>query len=153
MAREGLRRSMLNYLEGRGLTLDVRQWFDHAVPRPQVSPTWVTRLLKGRMVEDDTQAERRFVWLGGQPVLEAIGRKTRLILPGRINDHMVTLASQQAEWLSELIRQATPHNRPSSLYPLFRETKTTFPGTIREFSTFLRSTSWKTVRSAGLLLI
>jgi radical SAM superfamily enzyme YgiQ (UPF0313 family) len=150
---EGLRRSMLNYLEGRGLTLDVRQWFDHAVPRPQVSPAWVTRLLKGRRVEDDPQAERRFVWLGGQTVAEGIGRKTRLILPGRTNDHTVILANQQAEWLNELIRQATPANRPSSLYPLLRETKTTFPGTIREFSTFLRSTSWKKVRSAGLLLV
>ena len=43
---EGLRRSMLNYLEGSGLTLDVRQWFDHSVPRPRVSSTWVRRLLK-----------------------------------------------------------------------------------------------------------
>ncbi len=34
---EGLRRSILNYLEGRGLALDVRQWFDHSVPRPRVS--------------------------------------------------------------------------------------------------------------------
>lgn len=34
---EGLRRSMLNYLEGNGLTLDVRQWFDHSVPKPLVS--------------------------------------------------------------------------------------------------------------------
>ncbi|HSB44422.1 MAG TPA: radical SAM protein, partial [Nitrospira sp.] len=31
---EGLRRSMLNFLEGRGLTLDVRQWFDCPAPKP-----------------------------------------------------------------------------------------------------------------------
>ena len=43
---EGLRRSMLNYLEGRGLTMDVRQWFDHQVPEPNVSGTWVRSLLR-----------------------------------------------------------------------------------------------------------
>ena len=150
---EGLRRSMLNYLEGRGLTLDVRQWFDHAVPKPHVSSTWVQRLLKGRVVADDSQAERRFVWLGGQPVCEAVGRRTRLILPGRTSDRAVMLVDQQAQWLDDLIRQSTPHNTPSYPYPLLRETKTTFPGTTREFETFLSSASWKKVRTAGLLLV
>jgi hypothetical protein len=144
---------MLNYLEGSGLTLDVRQWFDHSVPRPQVSTTWVRRLLKRRIVEDTPQAERRFVWLGGQPVCEPVGKMTRLILPGRTSDHAVTLANQQAQWLDDLIRQSTPQNNPSNPYPLLRESKPSFPGTTREFETFLNSASWKNVRSAGLLLV
>jgi len=150
---EGLRRSVLNYLEMRGLTLDVRQWFDHPVPRTQVSSTWVPRLLKKRIVKDDPQAERRFVWLGGQPVCEPVGKRTRLILPGHTSDQAVTLATQQAQWLDNLIRRSTPQNNPSRPYPLLRETKTTFPGSTREFETFLNSTSWKKVRSAGLLLV
>ena len=150
---EGLRRSMLNYLEGKGLTLDVRQWFDHATPKPRVSSTWVQRLLKGRVVEDDPQAERRFVWLGGQPVCEPVGRRTRLILPGRTSDHAVTLSTEQAEWLNDLIQRSTPHSAPSSPYPLLRDGKTTFPGAAKDFETFLSSTSWKKVRAAGLILI
>ena len=150
---EGLRRSILNYLEGSGLTLDVRQWFDHSVPRPRVSPTWVRRLLKGRIVEDDPLAERRFVWLGGQPVCEPVGRRTRLILPGHTSDQAVTVSNQQAQWLDSLIRQSTPQNNPSHPYPLLRETKTTFPGTANEFEIFLGTTSWEKVRAAGLLLV
>jgi radical SAM superfamily enzyme YgiQ (UPF0313 family) len=150
---EGLRRSMLNYLEGRGLTLDVRQWFNHSVPRPRVSSTWVRRLLKNRIVEDDPQAERRFVWLGGQPVCENVGRKTRLILPGHASDHAVTLIDVQARWLDDLIRQSSPHNHSSHPYPLLQETRRTFPGTIKEFETFLGTTSWKKIRAAGLLLV
>jgi radical SAM superfamily enzyme YgiQ (UPF0313 family) len=150
---EGLRRSMLNYLEGRGLRLDVREWFDHSTPKPRVAPTWVRRLLNNRKMEDNPQAERRFVWLGGQPVCEAAGRRARLILPGRTSKHIVTLASREAQWLRILIQQSTPQNNPSNSYPLFRETNTTFPGTAREFENFLGSTSWKKVRSAGLLLV
>jgi len=150
---EGLRRSLLNYLERRGLTLDVRQWFDHSVPKPCVSSTWVRRLLKGKIVKDDPQAERRFVWLGGRPVCESVGRRTRLILPGRTIDHTVTFANQQVQWLHDLIRQSTPQKNPSHPYPLLRKTKTTFPGNAKEFEVFLGTTSWKKVRSAGLLLL
>ena len=150
---QGLRRSLLNYLEMRGLTLDVRQWFDHSVPSPRVSSTWVRHLLKGRIVEDDPQAERRFVWLGGKPVCEPAGRRSRLILPGHTSDHTVTLAANQAQWLDDVIRRSTLQNNPSRPYPLLRETKNTFPGTVKEFGAFLGTTSWKKVRKAGLLLV
>jgi hypothetical protein len=150
---EGLRRSLLNYLERRGLTLDVRQWFDHSVPRPRVSSTWIRHLLKERIATDDAQAERRFVWLGGQPVCEQAGKKIRLILPGHSCDQTVTLANPQAQWLHDLIQHSTTQNSPSRLYPLFRETKATFPGTVKEFEVFLSTTSWKKVRCAGLLLV
>jgi hypothetical protein len=150
---EGLRRSMLNYLERRGLTLDVRQWFDHSVPKTQVSPIWVRRLLKGRRAEDNPQAERRFVWLGGQPVCEPVGKRTRFILPGRTSDQTVTVSDKHAQWLDNLFRQSTPQNAQSHPYPFLQETKATFPGTVKEFETFLGTTSWKKVRSAGLLLV
>ena len=150
---EGLRRSLLNYLERRGLTLDVRQWFDHSVPQPRVSSTWVRHLLKERIATDNAQAERRFVWLGGQPVCEQAGKRTRLILPGHSCDQTITLANPQAQWLHDLIQHSTTQNSPSRLYPLLRETKATFPGTVNEFEVFLSTTSWKKVRGAGLLLV
>jgi hypothetical protein len=144
---------LLNYLERRGLTIDVRQWFDHSVPRPRVSSTWVQRLLKERIATDDAQAERQFVWLGGQPVCEQAGKKTRLILPGHSCDQTLTLANPQAQWLHDLIHHSTTQKSPSRLYPLLRETKATFPGTVKEFEVFLSTTSWKKVRGAGLLLV
>jgi Radical SAM superfamily len=150
---EGLRRSLLNYLERRGLTLNVRQWFDHSVPQPHVSSTWIRDLLKKRISRDDAQAERRFVWLGGQPVCERAKKRTRLILPGRSYDQTVTLANPQAQWLHDLIQHSTTQNNPSHLYPLLREAKATFPGTVKEFEVFLSTTSWKKVRSASLLLV
>ncbi len=150
---EGLRRSILNYLEGSGLTLGVHQWFDHSVPRHQVSSTWIRRLLKSRHAEDDPLAERRCVWLGGQPVCESSGRRTRLILPGPSNDQSVTLTDHQAQWLDDLIRQSSPHHNSAKSYPLLRDTAMAFPGTSQEFEHFLATATWKKVRSAGLLLV
>jgi hypothetical protein len=77
----------------------------------------------------------------------------RLILPGHTSDQAVTVSNQQAQWLDDLIRRTSPHNNPSRPYPLLQETKTTFPGTVKEFEIFLGTNSWKKVRSAGLLLV
>lgn len=150
---EGLRRSMLNYLEGRGLSLDIREWFDRKVPKPKVSSAWIAQILRNRTMGDDPSAERRFVWLGGEPVHEPAARRTRVILPGRTSDYSVTVSPRQAEWLGELIRRSTPQNRLSNSYPWLREIGATYPGTAQEFETFLSTPAWRKVRAAGLLLV
>jgi hypothetical protein len=150
---EGLRRSMLNFLENRGLDMDVRDWFEQRAPKPRVPRQWVTRLLKSRAIVDNPQAERRIVWLGGQPVLESAGKKTRLLLSGPSGDCAITFTSQQAKWLDLLISQSTPHAPPPHSYPLLREIQSTFPGGIQEFKTFIKTASWEKVRTTGLLLV
>ena len=150
---EGLRRSMLNFLERKGFTLDVRQWFDHATPKPLVSPTWVHRLTRDRTVHDSPLAERRLVWLGGLPISETRACRLRVVLPGRISDTTVTLPLVQGQWLVDVIQQATPHNDRPSPYPWLRDAKSSFPGQTKEFATFLESPNWKKVRAAGLLLV
>jgi radical SAM superfamily enzyme YgiQ (UPF0313 family) len=150
---EGLRRSMLNYLEGHGLKLDVREWFDHAAPKPRVASTWIEKLLRARTFEDNPQAERRFVWLGGEPVLEPVQKKTRLILPGRTSDHPVLLSRPQAEWLDDLIRHATPHHNRPHAYPLLRDERTRYPVSAKDFDAWLRTPAWNKIRAAGLLLV
>jgi hypothetical protein len=65
----------------------------------------------------------------------------------------VTLSKEEARWLTDLIRQATPQSKRSHPYPLLRETQSTFPGNAKEFASYLTSPSWKKVRDAGLLLV
>ncbi|MGQ0665939.1 MAG: radical SAM protein, partial [Nitrospiraceae bacterium] len=149
---EGLRRAMLNFLEQRGLHMDVRQWFDHAAPKPKVSPTWVRRVIKDPIAPGDSRAERRFVWLGGRPLWEPAGTRMRMILPGHASDQAVMLAAHQVAWLAELITRSTPRNNPGS-YPRLREASLTFPRGIDEFESFLANRAWKKLRSAGLLLV
>jgi radical SAM superfamily enzyme YgiQ (UPF0313 family) len=151
---EGLRRSMLNFLEGRGLRMDVRQWFDHPAPPPRVSSKWVSRrILKSREIIDDPNAERRLVWLGGMPVSERKGKRTRLHIPGHMKEITVTLPSQHAMWFHDLLERSAPRSTRSTSYPLLRETRNTFPEQSTDFTSFLRSPVWKRVRAAGLLLV
>ncbi len=150
---EGLRRSMLNFLEGRGLDMDVRGWFEQPAPKPKVAASWVRRLLKDRPTKDDPELERRFVWLGGTPAVESVGRKTRLALPSRDRLCTVTFPHQEAMWIDHLIRQSTPKDDSSNSYPLLRSVSSSFPGGGQQFKRLLDTTRWNTIRSAGLLLV
>jgi radical SAM superfamily enzyme YgiQ (UPF0313 family) len=150
---EGLRRSMLNFLERRGLSLDVRQWFDHPTPKPRVPPSWAHRLLKGRTWTDDVTKARRFVWLGKTPLHAPAGRSATLLLNGERHRHAVKLPPEQAQWLESLLRQSTPQHLPSPSYPLLRSVRSDFPGGIQQFDRFMTTRAWKTVRSAGLILV
>jgi len=153
--REGLRRSMLNFLEGRGLTMDVGGWFDRKVPSPAVSRMWVRRLVRNRPEPDDPTIERRLVWLGGPPTGRAVGKLKKLRLSGQDTVITISLPSAEARWMEHLIALATPkeHKGRMHTYPLFRDAIGSFPGGASRGESFLSSASWNEVRKAGLLLV
>ena len=152
----GLRAALSFYMRGEGLMADVRQWFDHPVPRPKVPRNWVVRVLEETPVLDDPTAERRFVWIGGAPVNESYGHdRSRVILPNQTEDVEVRLSSEKADWLLDLIRSATPtREKRGEGYPSLREVRETYPlGGPRGFDALVRSTLWQQARTSGLLLV
>jgi len=150
---EGLRRSMLNFLEGRGLGMDVRQWFDQHTPRPRVSPNWTRRTLERRPVRDDSTAERHCVWMGKRPVLKSHGQLVRLRLPSQEKEIAVTLPSAQALWLEALLNEGRLRRERRGTYPLWRDVKQAFPGTSTELTSLVNQPFWRRIRAAGLLLV
>jgi len=153
--REGLRRSMLNYLEGRGLTMDVGGWFDRKVPTPTVSRTWARRLVRSQLEADDPTIERRLVWLGGSPTGGTVGKVRKIRLPGKDAAVTAALPSAEARWIEHLIALATPkeHKGRAHTYPLLRDAVASFPGGAKRGESFLSSAPWAAVRKAGLLLV
>ena len=149
---EGLRRSLLNYLERRGLDLDVRFWFDEDVPRSSVSSTWLTGLLKNQRNHMETHSERRLVWLGGNITTESAGKLSRVILRGTQHDQILRLPTPQAEWVRQLLTVATPQ-QPSQTYPHIQTMGKEFPGTEAGYNRFLTSQIWKRMRATGLVLV
>ena len=165
---EGLRTALFAYKEGEGLRTDVRQWFDRTVRRPSVPRDWITSVI-GEREEDGRQrfdarssriaaqgqaGERRFVWVGGTPVVEGTGRSHRVILPSRTADVALRLPADRAAWLVELIRAATPlAGKRGKGYPTLREAQAVYPEGSRRFDAMLRSIAWRKAREIGLLLL
>lgn len=152
--REGLRRSMLNFLEGRGLRMDVRNWFDRKMPRPAVPATWVRRLVRREPNSDDLTVERRLVWLGGKPLGHTVGKTRTLRWPNRTAETL-DLPTAEARWIETLIARAAPKRRKGLVqtYPLLRDAIGSFPGGWKRGESFLSTASWDTIRKAGLLLV
>ncbi len=153
---EGLRKALYQYMEGEGLTVDVRHWFAHPVPKPKVPRDWTARVLAETATGNDPTAERRVVWIGGAPVMEPAGRnRRRVILPTRTEDIVVLMPSDKADWLMELIRTATPaRDKRGDGYPVLKEVRTRCPfGGPHGFDMLFRSRLWQQARTAGLLLV
>jgi hypothetical protein len=149
---EGLRRSMLNFLEGRGLSMDVRAWFDHRTPRPRLSSQWAKRALRKRPL-DDPARERHCVWIGGPPVVESQGKRVRLHIDADEGPLALSLPSAQAMWLSDLLHESRLTREREGKYPSWRELRRGFPGTSGECTSLMHHESWKKIRAAGLLLV
>jgi hypothetical protein len=79
--------------------------------------------------------------------------RTHILLLGPTRDFSVTLPESKAQWLLDLIERSTPQKERAGSYPLLREAKTAFPSHRKEFASFLNTSSWNKVRSAGLLLM
>jgi len=178
---EGLRRALFHYKEGEGLTADVRGWFAPRVKR-RLKPTnvprdWASRVLTKPSSDDGVcvgsgggssrtgpppaMLERRFVWIGGTPVIERDHRPhCRIILPSRTDDVELRLPREKAEWLVDLILGATPSRFPArrppayEVYPSLREARETYPiGGPRGFDFLMRSAMWGKMHGVGLLLV
>jgi hypothetical protein len=159
---EGLRRALYNYMEGKGLGLDVRHWFDHAVPKPRVALNWVSRVIQKGSRQDAWAAahpffgERRLVWIGGKPVVQVAHRAThaRLILPSSRGEEQVQLPTEQAYWLVGLLQALTPRaGCQSDGYPTLKATRADYPGRPREFDDFMGGKAGRLIRRQGLLLV
>ncbi|HEY3197043.1 MAG TPA: radical SAM protein [Nitrospirales bacterium] len=168
----GLRKALFHYTEAERVDADVRTWFD--VPKgmrlkpPAVPKDWVTRALRDLSKKDDARgvrseealveprslSERRFVWVGGTPVVENKGsERRRVILPARTEDAEFHLSPEKAAWLVDLIQNATPVPGKRNGYPRFQEVKGEYFLGPQAFETLLRSATWKKARAVGLLLV
>ncbi|MBM4123886.1 MAG: radical SAM protein [Nitrospira sp.] len=152
----GLRRALLNFIEGEGLATDVRSWFDHPVGKPKVPRDWIQQVFAKRTAAESPAAERRFVWLGGTPAMESTkGSKQRVILPSRTEDIALRLEPDEATWLLHLIHAATPTKaKHGEGYPSLKDVRALYPlGGPRSFDALFRTSAWKKARAAGLLLV
>jgi radical SAM superfamily enzyme YgiQ (UPF0313 family) len=160
---EGLRKALFSYKEGEGLRTDVRAWFDHPVTRPKVPRNWIDRLLDEQGRDDRGRSrmpalaasERRCVWIGGTPMIEGDRESCRLIVPNRTDDIVLRMRREKADWFVNLLEAAMPgREKQGGRYPTLKDVQASYPHSQAEaFNNLSRSTAWRKMREAGLLLV
>ncbi|HET7057468.1 MAG TPA: radical SAM protein, partial [Nitrospiraceae bacterium] len=160
---EGLRKALFSYKEGEGLRTDVRAWFDHPVTRPKVPRSWIARLLDEQGRDDRVRSrmpalfasERRCVWIGGTPMIEGDRESCRLIVPNRTEDIVLRMHREKADWFVHLLEVATPgRGKHGGRYPTLKNVQASYPRRQNEaLNNLFRSTAWRKMREAGLLVV
>ncbi|HET8761007.1 MAG TPA: radical SAM protein, partial [Nitrospiria bacterium] len=147
----GLARAVQHFMHGLGLDRDVRTWFEIRVPRPRVSAEWVQRAqrIAEPAILDPTP---RAIWLGERVTVERTGSATRLVLTGRAHVERVPLRRPVAEWAAAWLSAAAPGKRGGAGYPTIGELSTSYPGP-GSFKEWTQGRAWRSIRSAGLLVI
>ncbi len=148
----GLARAVYHYMHGTGLERDVRTWFEHRVPRPEVSSNVVRDALdEGRPDAWDPAA--RLVWIGERATVERAGaRGARLAVTGRAAPVSVPVRTAIADWLAAWVAAASPRGHGSRPYPTLGDLAASYPGE-GSFDVWCRGRAWNAVRRAGLLVV
>ncbi len=154
----GLRRALANYIEGRGLGLNVQRWFDVPVRRTCVPSGWARGVLRRSDVRTVT-GDRHLVWLGGQSLSLASrsgsNRKRRLIIPNRTDEVIIPVTPDEDVWLTDLLQAGTPQGgKKGSGYPLLSQVRRDYPfGGSKAFDAWWRGGAARHIRRMGLLLV
>ena len=98
---------------------------------------------------------RRCVWIGGTPTIEGDRESCRLIVPNRTDDIVLRMRREKADWFVNLLEAATPRRgKHGNRYPTLKDMQASYPRSrAGAFNALFRSTAWRKMREAGLLLV
>ena len=101
---EGLKTALYNYMNHRGFSMPLRNWFSFKTPAPKVKKKEIASLL-ARHLELDLKNESRLVWIENPPQLEG----ETLIFRGNSYQELLTVEKNEGLYIMELLKQATPN--------------------------------------------
>ncbi len=98
---EGLKTSLFNYMNHRGLDMPLREWFPFPIPRPLIKRNWIQKILDSPF-QVELHDQSRLVWIENLPHLE----EETLILRGNTYQEMLSLPPDEGLFMRELLNRA-----------------------------------------------
>lgn len=159
---EGLRVSLLNYMQGHGIDWPLGDWFDFEIPDTTLQPGSIAAFIK----EDVLQPWRptnRIVWTGGEPVELILpkGKKKKesdktvmaeIVVSGVRGMHSLFFTTEEkAMWAIEVMEKSSGiHAGELTAGELQKSFQESCPD---NFEAFAHSEEFRRWREAGLLLV
>lgn len=148
MFSEGLRKSLFNYMQGVGLDLPLKNWFDFKVPPTSIPKSYIQHQLQNqspRQVKD----QQRLCWLGTSPQLEELEEgMCELIFSGKKEDFALELPLEFGQWVFGLLEKIS-YLQPTVTVKEIREA---YEEELGDFEELLDSEVWELLAENGLLL-
>ncbi len=153
----GLKKSLLNFMHGIGLTDPLNKWFDFKTPKTSIDPKFISHAL-----DDDAEAlifkpNAKVIWLGKLLKASTITKSkkgnswevTSLDFVTRKQTQQIQLAKEQGEWLLKMLPQLSVDN-PKLL--TLQEIKNNYTEAgLEDFELFWDNKPMSTMYKLGLL--
>ncbi len=118
----GLKKSLLNWMNGIGLDAPLHTWFDFKTPRPSVKPDYILSVLEEEPA-GSAKPTARVVFAGAPPQLEITTKSKKgaswevasLTFETLRGTHNIKVPPEEGEWLARLLPRITPAMPPLTM--------------------------------------
>lgn len=146
---EGLRKSLFNYMQGVGLELPLKNWFDFKIPPTSIPKSYIRNQLQAK-VSKKVKDQQRLCWLGTSPQLEELDEgMCELIFSGKKEDFALELPLEFGQWVFGLLEKVS-YRQPTINVKEIREA---YEEEMGDFEELLDSEVWELLAESGLLLV
>jgi hypothetical protein len=149
MFSEGLRKSLFNYMQGVGLELPLKNWFDFKVPPTSIPKSYIQHQLQAQ-APNKVKDQQRLCWLGTSPQLEELEEgMCELIFSGKKEDIALELPLEFGQWVFWLLEKVS-YRQPTVTV---KEIRDSYEEELGDFEELLDSEVWELLAENGLLLV
>jgi hypothetical protein len=146
--KDGLTKSLFNFMHAIGLDEPLQAWFDHRVPKTSLPPD----LIEGFLADEDfreTKPTHVLVWTGGAVHYDAKAKALRIT--AQQDSLQIPMAAAEGRWLADMLPAMAPEQCITYTYAQFQEAHA-LQG-LRNFPQLWFGNAMEAVREAGLLVV
>ena len=146
---EGLRKSLFNYMQGIGLDLPLKNWFDFKVPSTSIPKSYIQHQLHATAPRK-VKEQQKLCWLGTSPQLDELeDGLCELLFSGKKEDFALELPLEFGKWVFWLLEKVS-YLQPSVTIKEIREA---YEEELGDFEELMDSEVWELLAENGLILV
>lgn len=153
----GLKKSLLNYMNGIGFELPLQDWFEFRIPKTTIRKDYIQRCLSAPEPNLNKPSDK-IIWLGGTPIVTLTTKfkkgESRQMLVLTFHEKMehfhITLEKEKGTWLLSLLEKLSVNEK---VHLTFSDVKTNYESLFEDFELFWYAKPIDTLREHGLLTL
>lgn len=157
--KEGLRKSLFNFMHGIGLDYPLQDWFDFDIPNTLISPDFISFSVE-RSDKKEPKPNSKLVWVGNLPEIdyfeeedeEGTWEMAELAFYNKVGELFLQTDAPTAAWLYELMEKLSPQKGQSLL--TFAQLQQSYEeAELGDISDFIEDSIWESLRDSSLLIV
>ena len=153
---EGLKKSLFNYMHGICFEFKLDEWFDFKVPKTKIPANYIETIITnndGSIIKPETKV----IWLGNQPQIIKPKKSKKnesdveLFFTNKKDEFSIVFNNDIAHWLIAVLPLLSVYTASPQTIGMLEKNYTQHG--LQDFSNFINSNAFLTLRNNGLLFL